>query len=200
MFDPTTNLPTYQQVLQRLNELESVGYSSQFVAITFKPLNFNQVNKVLGHQNLDILLLQLFYNIQKSISDSELLVNFLASKQSIKVSRLKGLDFIFVLDGKRSTHPIKIIVEQICFQLSNSVPKAMSFKSFSLNFELAFGVAIANEELNNSEQLITQVSDALLEVERSNQYLRFLNNKQQYIRSSSSPKSKSSNKIFLMRV
>lgn len=171
MLDPITNLPTYQQVLQRLNELDTTDDSRQFAAIAFKPLNFNQVNKVLGHQNSDILLLQLAYNIQKSISDNELLVNFLSAKDSIKVSRLQGLDFIVVLDGKRSNHPIKIIVEQICSQLSNSVPKAMSFKSFSLNFELAFGVALASEELKNSEQLISQASDALLEAERSHQHL-----------------------------
>lgn len=175
--DPTTNLPTYQQVLHRLNELDTVNDSKQFAAIAFKPLNFNQVNKVLGHQNSDILLLQLAYNIQKSISDNELLISFLGSKECIKVSRLQGLDFIVVLDGKKSNHPIKIIIEQICFQLSDSVPKAMSFKSFSLNFELAFGVAIASDKVKNSEQLIAQASDALLEAERSNQHLCYFDHK-----------------------
>ncbi len=169
--DPITNLPTYQQGVSRLKQLIKNHPNDNFVAIVFKPLNFNQVNKVLGHQNSDILLLQLAYNLQKNIYDNETLLSFSEDSQDLKISRLQGLDFLVVFNPKLSSHPTKLMVENLCLQLSQSVPQAMSFKSFSLNFQLAFGVAVSSAQQQSAEQLIAQASDALLEAERSQQTL-----------------------------
>lgn len=173
--DPITNLPTYQQSLFSFKQVIKNNPESSFVAIVFKPLNFYQVNKVLGHQNSDILLLQLAYNLQKSVSDENLLVNFNNEESPIRISRLQGLDFLVVLDASLSNHPVKIIVEDICQKLVKSVPQAMSFKSFSLNFELAFGASITDINTQETEQYIAQASDALLESERQNQLLSYFN-------------------------
>ncbi|MCO4798069.1 MAG: EAL domain-containing protein [Colwelliaceae bacterium] len=173
--DPITNLPTYQQSLISFKQTIKNNPDSSFVAIVFKPLNFYQVNKVLGHQNSDILLLQLAYNLQKSVSDEHLLVNFNNEESPVRISRLQGLDFLVVLDASLSNHPVKTIVKDICQKLVKSVPQAMSFKSFSLNFELAFGASISDLNMQEAEQFIAQASDALLEGERQNQLLCYFN-------------------------
>ena len=172
---PITNLPSYQQSLFCLKRAVSKKTERNFVAIVFKPLNFYQVNKVLGHQNSDILLLQLAFNLQKCVSDESLLVNFNDETTPVRISRLQGLDFLIVLDASLSNHPVKIVVENICQKLVKAVPQAMSFKSFSLNFELAFGAAIPEGNKQDIEQLIAQASDALLACESQNEMLCYFN-------------------------
>ncbi len=171
VFDPVTNLPSYQQGLAELNNVLRTQRDNRFVAIAFKPLNFEQVNKVLGHQNSDILLLQLAYNVQKSVSDNELLLNFSVPTAPVRICRLKGLDFLVVVNTSLSNHPSKIVVEDICQQLKKSVPQAVSFKSFSLNFQLAFGIALQTQDVCSGDVLLAQASDALSEAERSHQAL-----------------------------
>jgi diguanylate cyclase len=173
--DPITNLPSYQQSLLSLKRAFKVKPESKFVAIVFKPLNFYQVNKVLGHQNSDILLLQLAFNLQQCVSEDNLLVNFNDNVTPVRISRLQGLDFLIVLDASLSNHPVKIIVEDICQKLVKAVPQAMSFKSFSLNFELAFGAAISDSNKQDIEQLIAQASDALLSGQSNNEMLCYFN-------------------------
>ncbi|MDT0605139.1 EAL domain-containing protein [Thalassotalea castellviae] len=172
--DPITNLPSYQQSLLRLKRIVSNKPDSPFVAIVFKPLNFYQVNKVLGHQNSDILLLQLAFNLQQCVCDEQLLVNFNDESTPVRISRLQGLDFLIVLDTRLSNHPVKIVVEDICQKLVAAVPQAMSFKSFSLNFELAFGAAISDDKLD-FEQLIAHASDALLSGENQDERVSYFN-------------------------
>ncbi|XQW84695.1 EAL domain-containing protein [Thalassotalea piscium] len=172
--DPVTNLPNYHQSLDCLRHFNHQDPSS-LVVVIFKPINFVQVNKILGHHNSDILLLQLAYTLQKSLVDNELLVNFNKTQPAIRIARLQGLDFIVALDANASHHPIKILVEQVCQQLSEAVPNAMSFKSFSLNFDLKFGVAFVNEHQNDLEQTIASAGDALLESENSHQAVHYFN-------------------------
>jgi len=171
--DPITNLPSYQQSLFRLKKTLQVNPSDEIIAIVFKPLNFEQVNKVLGHQNSDILLLQLAYSLQQSLVENKLLLNFGDDNQSLKISRLQGLDFLVAFNASHSSHPTKILIEDLCQQLSASVPKAMSFKSFTLKFELVFGTANSKQSSHNAEQLIAQASDALLEAQQRNQSLSY---------------------------
>lgn len=173
--DPITNLPSYQQSLLSLKRIFKKKTDSKFVAVVFKPLNFYQVNKVLGHQNSDILLLQLAFNLQQCVSDEPLLVNFNDEASPVRISRLQGLDFLMVLDASLSNHPVKIVVEDLCQKLVKAVPQAMSFKSFSLNFELAFGAAISESDKQDVEQLIAHASDALLSGEGQNEMLTYFN-------------------------
>ncbi|WP_206486500.1 GGDEF domain-containing phosphodiesterase [Thalassotalea sp. G2M2-11] len=171
VYDPITNLPTYHQGLSHLNQILKLQASGRYVAIVFKPLNFEQVNQVLGHQNSDILLLQLAYSLQKSMSDNALLIDFSDTREAVKLCRLQGLDFMVVVDTSLSEHDNKLVVEDICQQLNNAVPQAISFKSFSLNFQLAFGISLLNQESQSGENLIAQASDALLEAENTLQQI-----------------------------
>jgi len=159
--DIATNLPIAQQALQKFDQALKEANKPHFTAIVFKPLNFQQVNTVLGHHNSDVLLSQLAFCLQESTNKNPHLLNFYNGLETIKLARLQGLEFLVILDLSKSKHDIKSIIDVLCQQLAKAVPSAMSFKSFSLNFELAFGVAISGEHGNNSDEIISHATDAL---------------------------------------
>jgi len=171
--DPATNLPSYQQALEQLDTIIKLQPKSRFATIVFKPINFQAVNTVLGHHNSDILLLQLAYCLQKKVSENNFLANFSDEKTPIKIARLQGLHFLVVLDLSADNYPDNTKVEQICRELTDAVPSAMSFKSFSLNFELAFGVAYIGEYSHSISEVISFAEDALLVSEQTQQLISY---------------------------
>ena len=174
--DPATNLPTYQQALNNIESALKVSNDLRYVVIVFKPINFQQVNSVLGHKNSDILLLQLAYCLQKEAISKMELINFNLAETPIRIARLQGLHFMVVLDVNASHHPERVIIDDLCQQFSKAVPDALSFKSFSLNFELAFGIAFVDEHGESIAEVISHAEDALLEAENNQQRLCYFDN------------------------
>lgn len=160
--DLATNLPVAQQALKQFDLALKESKGAQLAAIAFKPVNFQQVNTILGHHNSDILLLQLAFCLQKCADSNPDLLSFENSSKVVKLGRLQGLDFLVVFDLSNTKHDTKIVIDNLCHQLAEAVPDAMSFKSFSLNFELAFGVAISGEHGNNVDEIVSHATDALL--------------------------------------
>jgi len=171
--DPATNLPSYQQALEQLTKVVKEKSKSKFAVITFKPINFQAVNTVLGHHNSDILLLQLAYCLQQKMAGNSALINFSNEASPSNISRLQGLHFLVVLDLSGDNHTDNSKVEHLCRELAASVPSAMSFKSFSLNFELAFGAAYIGEYSHNIGEIISFAEDALLISEQTQQTLSY---------------------------
>lgn len=173
-YDSVTNLPSLAQAIMVIEDSLNNAQPSDFAFLAFKPLNFNQVNRVIGHQNSDLMLLQFAYKMAKFCRENKLLVNFGSSVNPERVCRLNGLDFLVVIDKRNSQHPIKIVLESLTKQLVDAAPKAMSFRNFSLNYELTFGANLAKSNFSASH-LIAQTSDALLLAERSASPLAYYN-------------------------
>jgi EAL domain-containing protein (putative c-di-GMP-specific phosphodiesterase class I)/GGDEF domain-containing protein len=171
--DPATNLPSYQQALEQLALMVKENPKSKFAVVAFKPINFQAVNTVLGHHNSDILLLQLAYCLQQKVAKNSTLINFSNEASPSKISRLQGLHFLVVIDLSGDNHPDNSKVEQLCRELSAAIPSAMSFKSFSLNFELAFGAAYIGEYSHNIDEIVSFAEDALLVSEQTQQVLSY---------------------------
>lgn len=167
--DPATNLPTYQQAVMRYEQVLKQAQGKRYAIIVIKPKNFNHVNQVLGHQNSDILLLQLAYCLQREVADNQDLVSFEFTDQATKVARLPSLHFLVVMDVTDRQHNDRDLINQLCQQLASAVPQAMSFKSFSLNFELACGVAYSDRDGVNIAELIAHAGDAVIEAENNHQ-------------------------------
>lgn len=81
-----------------------------------------------------------------------------------------------ILDLTQYSFDQNIVINDLCQQLAESVPQAMSFKSFSLNFELAFGAAITGEHGNDITQIIAHATDALLLAEKENKLVHYYDN------------------------
>ena len=174
-FDPATNLPNYQYALSAFQAQLKSNAEARYAVIVFKPINFQQVNGVLGHHNSDILLLQLAYCLQQSIAAKTELLNFAEEKSPVRLARLQGLHFLVVMDVDQSKHSDEVIIEQLCKELALAVPGPMSFKSFSSFFKLAFGVAFVGQDSANVSEVIACAEDALLQAEKQQNLLSFFN-------------------------
>jgi len=174
--DPTTNLPTAQQALKTFESAIKSGSGQRYAAVVFKPINFQQVNSLLGYHNSDLLLLQLAYSLQKKIEDNNNLLSFALSPKPVRIARLQSLQFLVIYDLTKSRFDDKSMLDELCQQLGDAVPDAMSFKSFSLNFELAFGIAISGENGDNFDEIVAHAGDALLNGLKTQQLVNYFDN------------------------
>ena len=174
-YDPATNLPNYQHALLFLEHNVKTNLSARYAVIVFKPTNFQQINGVLGHHNSDILLLQLAYSIQKSITKHNQLLNFADAESPVRLARLQGLNFLVVMDLSQNKHNDEVIIEQLCKELALAVPEPMSFKSFSSFFKLVFGVAFVGQSSTHVSEVIACAEDALLQAEQQHKLVSFFN-------------------------
>lgn len=174
--DLATNLPTAQHALKQFDRALKKTNKASLAAVVFKPINFQQVNTVLGHHNSDILLLQLAFCLKKSVTNNQSLLSFDSIPEVVRLARLQGLDFLVVFDLCSTKHDAKSVLDNLCQQLTKAVPEAMSFKSFSLNFELAFGIAISGEHGNSVNEIVAHATDALLKGEANKQMIQYFDN------------------------
>ena len=163
--DVVTNLPTAQQALSCIEKIQHNEGKRKFAIVVFKPINFQKMNAVLGCHNSDILLLQLAYCLQKKVEHNTSLLDFDTKNKGIRIARLQGLHFLLVLDLSTDEHESKMLVNQLCQQLALATPDALSFKSFNLNFELAFGIAITHGYGGSMSEVISHANDALMSAE-----------------------------------
>jgi EAL domain-containing protein (putative c-di-GMP-specific phosphodiesterase class I)/GGDEF domain-containing protein len=174
--DIATNLPTTQHALKQFERALKSTKKAKMAAVVFKPINFQQVNTVLGHHNSDLLLLQLAFCLEKSIENNQNLLRFDSKPEAVRLARLQGLDFLVIFDLSSTKHDAKSVLDNLCQQLAKSVPEAMSFKSFSLNFELAFGIAISGEHGNTVKEIVSHATDALLTGISNEQTIQYFDN------------------------
>ena len=174
--DLATNLPTAQHALKQFERALKTTKKESMAAVVFKPINFQQVNTVLGHHNSDILLLQLAFCLKKSVVNNQSLLSFDQNPEAVRLARLQGLDFLVVFDLSSTKHDAKSVLDNLCQQLAKAVPEAMSFKSFSLNFELAFGIGISGEHGNSVNEIVAHATDALLQAETNKQMIQYFDN------------------------
>jgi EAL domain-containing protein (putative c-di-GMP-specific phosphodiesterase class I)/GGDEF domain-containing protein len=174
-YDLVTNLPNYRYALSFFEHSIATNVAARYAVIIFKPTNFQQINGVLGHHNSDILLLQLAYCLQRSIVSNTKLLNFSTQDAPVRLARLHGLNFLLVMDMSQSKHSEDVIIEQLCKELAFAVPGPMSFKSFSLFFKLAFGVAFVGQDSHNVSEVIACAEDALLQAEKEHKLVSFFN-------------------------
>ena len=178
--DAITNLPSQAQALKCFEQQLANKESYQYAVIVFKPINFAKVNHLLGHHNSDLLLLQLAYCLQKQVEKNLELINFDTENHPVRIARLSSLQFIIILDLSTAEHAPEEYVKELCRNLSEAVPDAISFKSFSLNFELAFGTDYFNQKSADINQCIAWACDALMDAENSRQGLSFFNHQKNH--------------------
>ncbi len=166
--DLVTNLPLMQRGVAALSAFIKAKGADNVAVIAFKPVNFEQMNNVLGHKNADLLLLQFAYKMQLGLSDNKLLLNLGTASKPIKLCRLQGLDFAVFVDKSVFEHPENFIIDDLCQTLIKTVPQAISVKNCSLNFDLVLGVSTGSAQ-HHANQLITEACDALIQAERLGQ-------------------------------
>ncbi len=160
--DSVTNLPTAQQALNQFTHAMTSVTGQRFAAIVFKPINFHEVNKLLGSRNSDLLLLQLAYCLQQEVVNNTNLLSFDITPQPIRIARLQGLQFLVVYNLTTNNFDDESVLNEICQQLSHAIPQAISFQNFAVNFELSFGLAISGKHGNSALEVVSNARDAML--------------------------------------
>lgn len=176
--DSVTNLPMQAHAIKYVEQYIKFRSEYEFAVIVFKPLNFEKVNQALGHQTSDILLLQFAYSLQQALSENSELINFNPNGEPIRIARLPSLQFLIVLDITHKEGRLADHAEALSRELALAIPKAMSFKSFYLNFELTYGVDYYNKNSENLYSTIGKASDALLTAQASQQKIAYYNHQQ----------------------
>lgn len=169
-YDVVTQLPNQQQALLALSR-QLTEQSSNWQVIVFKPLNFQQFNTVLGHENADLLLLQLTFALQQKVAAIDDLVNLSVYTPQRYIARLQSLNFLIVVDASNTKFGLDSLLSQTEQILSSAIPTAFSFKQYTFNFELAFGVCSLSSVENNITQAINFAGDALTESVKANKTL-----------------------------
>ena len=88
--DLTTNLPTAQHALKQFDQALKATQNAHMAAVVFKPINFQQVNTVLGHHNSDILLLQLAFCLKKNVEKNQSLLSLISVPKQLSSPDYKG--------------------------------------------------------------------------------------------------------------
>lgn len=171
--DAVTNLPSQTQAIKRLRNYASKKKLTEFGFVVIKPVDFIQMNTLLGHQNSDLLLLQLAYCLQQKSENMEQLVNFSNRKSPVRIARLPGLQFLVIVNLHDIEQYKESYIEQVCQSLFSAIPEAISFKSFSLNFDLMFGVDYYHKDSKSVSEVISWASDALLDGESSGNKINY---------------------------
>ncbi|QOL26000.1 EAL domain-containing protein [Thalassotalea sp. LPB0316] len=171
--DAVTNFPLQGQAIKKLEYSLLSGDYNRVAAIAFKPVNFAQANKILGYENSDALLLQLAFSMQKQSLTIDGLINLSFANIPFYVARLHSLHFLIVLDLTNNKHEDRQVVEHVCQQLIGALPQAMTFKSYTMNFELAFGISMLSKGDSSVKQAIALAEDALLKAEQLHQPIYF---------------------------
>lgn len=174
--DPVTNLPTSQQALKTFDTAIKSAPGQRFAAVVFKPINFQQVNSLLGYHNSDLLLLQLAYCLQQRVESHSNLLSFGYSPQPVRIARLQSLQFLVVYNLTENRFDDESILNELCQQLTEAVPDAISFKTISLNFELTYGIAISGENGDSVDEVVAHAGDALLSGLESKQVINYFDN------------------------
>ncbi len=136
--DDTSGLPNKLQLQQQF-ELWCRSHPNQKASLLLlKIQNFERVNQALGHQNANLVLVQIAQRINAAVQqDQELLVLEQQEKQSSKVAHVGGVDFVLWVDASIRQHA----AEQIARRLEHTVPEALLIHGCAVEYQLKSGIA-----------------------------------------------------------
>ncbi len=136
--DDTSGLPNKLQLQQQF-ELWCRSHPNQKASLLLvKIQNFERVNQALGHQNANLVLVQIAQRINAAVQqDQELLVLEQQDKHTSKVAHIGGVDFVLWVDASIRQHA----AEQIARRLEHTVPEALLIHGYAVEYQLQSGIA-----------------------------------------------------------
>jgi len=136
--DDTSGLPNKLQLQQQF-ELWCRSHPNQKASLLLvKIQNFERVNQALGHQNANLVLVQIAQRINAAVQqDQELLVLEQQDKHTSKVAHIGGVDFVLWVDASIRQHA----AEQIARRLEHTVPEALLIHGCAVEYQLQSGIA-----------------------------------------------------------
>ncbi len=156
--DVKTGLPNRLKIEHIGDNLIRSGNHKSLSFLLIKMNNFQEINKVLGHSNGDLLLAQAAQRIQNKLKDiDDVMVLEMSEGSSVKVANLGGVDFGILIDSSVKNH----LAENIADDFINKLMDPLVLQSCALEFVISAGIANYPEHGTSISALINHSLDAI---------------------------------------
>ena len=146
-FDSLTNLPNRRMFFDRLKqEIKRARRDQQKLAVMLIDLdNFKEVNDVYGHDQGDLLLIEVTKRIQQCI------------RQSDTLARLGGDEFTIVVTEVKNERSL----EQIAQQIINSLQQPISLNNNKAYVTASIGITVFPDDSDKGSVLLKHADQAM---------------------------------------
>jgi len=159
LHDEITGYPNKLALEQQLEVLLRRQPSQHFSLLLMKIKDFEQINKVLGHSNSNLLLTQIASRINHHLASESDVLQLEWQGQSASVVHLGGVDFAAWVNAGRKQH----LAEYLARRIEHEVPEPLLIHGCGIEYRIASGVAhypqhgtLLNDLLDKAHQALQQ--------------------------------------------
>lgn len=159
LHDEITGYPNKLALEQQLEVLLRHQPSQHFSLLLLKIKDFEQINKVLGHSNSNLLLTQIASRINQHLINETDVLQLEWQGQYASVVHLGGVDFAAWVNAGRKQH----LAEYLAQRIEHEVPEPLLVHGCGIEYRIASGVAhypqhgtLLNDLLDKAHQALQQ--------------------------------------------
>lgn len=159
LHDEVTGYPNKLALEQQLEVLLRRQPSQHFSLLLLKIKDFEQINKVLGHSNSNLLLTQIASRINQHLINEPDVLQLEWQGQYASVVHLGGVDFAAWVNAGRKQH----LAEYLAQRIEHEVPEPLLIHGCGIEYRIASGIAhypqhgtLLNDLLNKAYQALQQ--------------------------------------------
>lgn len=159
LHDEITGFPNKLALEQQLEVLLRRQPSQHFSLLLLKIKDFEQINKVLGHSNSNLLLTQIASRINQQLIQEPDVLQLEWQDQHASVVHLGGVDFAAWVSASRKQH----LAEYLAQRIEHEVPEPLLIHGCGVEYRIASGVAhypqhgtLLNDLLDKAHQALQQ--------------------------------------------
>lgn len=159
LHDEITGYPNKLALEQQLEVLLRRQPSQHFSLLLLKIKDFEQINKVLGHSNSNLLLTQIASRINQHLISEPDVLQLEWQGQYASVVHLGGVDFAAWVSASRKQH----LAEYLAQRIEHEVPEPLLIHGCGIEYRIASGVAhypqhgtLLNDLLDKAHQALQQ--------------------------------------------
>lgn len=159
LHDEITGYPNKLALEQQLEVLLRRQPSQHFSLLLLKIKDFEQINKILGHSNSNLLLTQIASRINQHLISEPDVLQLEWQGQYASVVHLGGVDFAAWVNAGRKQH----LAEYLAQRIEHEVPEPLLIHGCGIEYRIASGVAhypqhgtLLNDLLDKAHQALQQ--------------------------------------------
>ena len=159
LHDEVTGYPNKLALEQQLEVVLRRQPSQHFSLLLLKIKDFEQINKVLGHSNSNLLLTQIASRINQHLISEPDVLQLEWQGQYASVVHLGGVDFAAWVNSGRKQH----LAEYLAQRIEHEVPEPLLIRGCGIEYRIASGIAhypqhgtLFNDLLDKAHQALQQ--------------------------------------------
>lgn len=158
LHDDISGFPNKFFLQQQLDELLKRAPEQHYSLLLIKITQFEQVNKLLGHSNSNLILAQIAQRINDHLAAEDKALTFEFRQQKpTRVCHLGGVDFAIWVDSDDKEH----MAEYLADTLERAIPEPMIVHGCAVDYQLQSGIAHYPEHGTQLNELLERAHLAL---------------------------------------